>query len=183
MTPRPETRRHVEVSTLQFAEIKERARVGKTTSDRKFDLKGDEPRKQLSDDAFELANFARAIADVVRSRVAIGGYALGIEGPWGAGKSTLLNFVAEILTHDNEGHAQVVRFDPWLVGKKEALLAAFFTHLTTAIEDLRVDLEENNLLESVPKDAFARLRLSIAKYAKYLSLASEGARELASLFS
>ncbi len=60
-------------------------------------LLGDAPKRAISEDLFGLREIAKALAEVVRSRVSADGYAIGIEGTWGSGKTTLLNFVAEIL--------------------------------------------------------------------------------------
>ena len=133
----------------------------------------------MADDAFGLSEFAKAISDVVRSRIAQHGYAIGIEGPWGSGKSTLLNFVDEILRSEEASHQQVIRFEPWLIGKKEALLSAFFSQLVRAIGDLRSALESSNGLPPETKSVFESVTLRIARYSKYFDTAADGTALLA----
>jgi predicted KAP-like P-loop ATPase len=102
-------------------------------------LLGDAPKRAISEDLFGLREIAKALAEVVRSRVSADGYAIGIEGIWGSGKTTLLNFVAEILGSEPCAHHKVIRFEPWLVGNKASLLRAFFEELLNKVGELRSD--------------------------------------------
>jgi hypothetical protein len=95
-------------------------------------LKGDAPLKALEDDEFGLAEITSSLSQILATRISADGYVLGLEGAWGSGKSTLANFIAEQLTQYDE-HV-VIRFEPWLIGEKNALIAAFFGQLAQQIE-------------------------------------------------
>lgn len=86
-------------------------------------VKGDKPLESLRDDEFGLSQMAKGLASALAGRTPVSGYTIGIEGSWGSGKSTFVNFVAEELAR-YEGHV-VIRFEPWLVGEKSALIASF----------------------------------------------------------
>jgi hypothetical protein len=135
-----------------------------------FNLVGDAPKLDIAEDAFGLAEIARAIALVVRDRVAADGYAIGIEGKWGSGKTTLLNFVEQLLKQDEIKNQIVLRFDPWLVGNKQALLATFFEDLNEVLSPLKNDARLRGKVGEEAKSALDRLSGNIAKYGKYLTL-------------
>ncbi|GLR83868.1 KAP family P-loop NTPase fold protein [Bradyrhizobium iriomotense] len=96
------------------------------------ELKGDSPLQSLEDDEFGLAEITLSISRILATRISADGYVLGLEGAWGSGKSTLANFIAEQLAKYNE-HV-VVRFEPWLIGERNALIAAFLGQLAQKIE-------------------------------------------------
>ena len=107
------------------------------------------------------------------------GYAIGVEGSWGSGKTTLLNFVADILGSEQPAHHKIIRFEPWLVGSKEALLRAFFKVLLSKIEELRSD--PNSQLPIKPKELLDRLAFRIDEYAKYLEFGASTSASIAAL--
>jgi predicted KAP-like P-loop ATPase len=68
-------------------------------------------------------------------RITIDGYVLGIQGRWGSGKSTLANFVEKQINKASPSH-QIIRFDPWLVGEKHALLSYLLGQLAAKIDEV-----------------------------------------------
>ena len=102
----------------------------KDNLDRK--VKGDGPLSSLRDDEFGLGEMVEGVAGMLASRTPDQGFRIGIEGPWGSGKSTFANFVAERLVK-YEDHA-VIRFEPWLVGEKSALIACFLGLFASEID-------------------------------------------------
>lgn len=142
-------------------------------------LSGDAAKRVISEDLFGLGEIARALAEVVRSRVSADGYAIGIEGTWGSGKTTLLNFVADILGSEPRPHHKVIRFEPWLVGNKESLLRAFFRELLNKIEEVRSDLRLQPTLRQSGKELLDRLVLGIEQYAGYLEFGASTTASIA----
>ncbi|NVN55242.1 AAA family ATPase [bacterium Scap17] len=60
------------------------------------------------------------------------GLVISIEGEWGSGKSSLLAMIEEILHRDEQCH--IVKFNPWSIGNKEALLMSFFEQIANTID-------------------------------------------------
>ena len=102
-------------------------------------LLGDAAKLSIAEDAFGFDVIANAIAEVLTSRVAADGYAIGIDGKWGSGKTTLMNFVGEILESHHHPYHKVIRFQPWLIGDKKTLIRAFFDELSERIQSFRAD--------------------------------------------
>ena len=99
-------------------------------------LGGDTPKKTLADDEYGLATMVVAIADTLSKRIALNGYVIGVEERWGSGKSTFVNFVAERLERSYPSHC-VIRFEPWLIGDKSALISTFFGQLAREIKKIK----------------------------------------------
>ncbi|MBR0985350.1 KAP family P-loop NTPase fold protein [Bradyrhizobium liaoningense] len=97
-------------------------------------LAGDKALSSLDDDQFGLREVVTKLANALTTRVRGDGYAIGIDGPWGSGKSTFVNFIAGELKKIPDQH--VLRFEPWLVGDKGMLIAAFFGLLASEIDEI-----------------------------------------------
>src|SRR6266700_4408267 len=121
-------------------------------------LRGDAPLEAMADDEFGLKKVVDGLSTTLAKRIGAAGYALGVEGPWGSGKSTLANFIAEKL-EQIEGH-HIIRFEPLLIGEKNALLASFFGQLA-----LQIDGIERGELGwwHIDRWRFARLRSKLSK--------------------
>lgn len=96
----------------------------------------DQPIDQLDDDVF-----ARdAVIESLMQSVFYPGYAkcksttVGLVGPWGIGKSSLLNLLEERIS-ERSPSSIVVRFNPWLVSDRAAILSNFFAALSASIAD------------------------------------------------
>jgi hypothetical protein len=95
-------------------------------------LKGDAPLETLEGDEFGLTKIVEGLSRALATRISADGFTLGIEGAWGSGKSTLANFIVEELREHDE-HV-IIRFEPWLIGDKNALISAFLGQLASQIE-------------------------------------------------
>jgi hypothetical protein len=69
---------------------------------------------------------------------------------------------------------KVIRFEPWLVGKREALLADLFRGLRAKIEDFRSDPLLEGKLTNADGDLIDRLGTSIERYQVLLEGAEKG---------
>lgn len=101
-------------------------------------LTGDDPKRSIAEDEFGLGNMVRGLAKTLVDQVTADGYVVGVEGEWGTGKSTFVNFVAEEIENTSESHF-VIRFEPWLLGTRDTLLANFFGLLISKIGDSKDD--------------------------------------------
>lgn len=133
------------------------------------DLLGDGAKRLPIEDEFGLRFFAETLATVVRSRVSADGYVIGIEGEWGSGKTTVLNFLEHELKSRRPSYHRVIRFEPWLFGKRQELLGLFFKELSRAAWDLTSIPEILDKLASRPtliKDVISKIN----EYALLLSV-------------
>ncbi|WP_309628438.1 P-loop NTPase fold protein [Brevundimonas sp.] len=77
-----------------------------------------------------------AVADAVAARIIDlqpeDGLVVGLQSPWGMGKSTFLNFLTQKI--EEEPSTIVVRFAPWLVDDRNALLHELFAEMSRSIE-------------------------------------------------
>jgi hypothetical protein len=97
-------------------------------------LKGDVPVNTSVQDEFGLTEVVKSLSSALAQRISADGYTLGIEGSWGSGKSSLANLVAEDLKRFPQHH--VLRFEPWLIGEKHALLTSFLGELASQIDEI-----------------------------------------------
>ena len=112
----------------------------------------------LTKDELNRAPFATQIKDVIVSlRPEDQGFTISIEGRWGDGKSWIVDKLKTKLI--GSGSAQVVEFNPWLVGNRASLLTEFFSCLLSQLNDTKV----------------ANLKKLMSSYAKRLSKAAQGA--------
>jgi predicted KAP-like P-loop ATPase len=97
-------------------------------------LKGDAAKQSIAEDEFGLQSMVAGLVDALTKRLAADGYVLGIEGCWGSGKSTLANFLAEEIERTPRHY--IVRFEPWLIGEKNALISFFFGDLASKVDEI-----------------------------------------------
>lgn len=97
-----------------------------------FVLGGDEAKSSPRDDEFGFVQMANSVASALASRLTDKGYVIGIEGKWGSGKTTFANYVSASLREQPEQY--LIRFEPWLVGARDALLVEFFRTLASRID-------------------------------------------------
>jgi hypothetical protein len=105
---------------------------------------------------------AQRLANAIVSESAKSGLVIGIEGAWGSGKSSLVNLAVEALNDQKELPVPIViRFQPWLVGSRDSLLAALFTEMAGAVRSQ----EMKNA--TLAKRAFEKSKSVAAKIAHY----------------
>jgi predicted KAP-like P-loop ATPase len=133
-----------------------------------LELKGDAPLESSADDEFGLGEIVAQLADTLAHRVRPDGYTLGIEGPWGSGKSTLVNLISERLKTVRGKH--VIRFEPWLIGEKSALLAAFFAKFASEIDLIETTNPYGSSWDRWQRNrATKALSKQIRKYGEYIA--------------
>lgn len=88
----------------------------------------------LVEDKLNREGFARSVVSAL-SRVSVqGGFVVSIEGAWGSGKTSTLALVEALLSQVSTKSPIVVRFNPWLVGDRDALLRHFLATIAASIE-------------------------------------------------
>lgn len=85
-------------------------------------------------DLFGFTEAAKRISSAVLQQTGDRCIVLGLEGEWGSGKSSLLAMLRRCLEKQS---ASVVRFEPWMVGSREALIAEMLAGLNAAVERLK----------------------------------------------
>lgn len=144
--------------------------------EKKYTLQGDAAKKTITDDKFDLSEIAHSIAALLMNRVSADGYTIGISGEWGSGKTTLVNFVVEDIEKKKSLTHKIMRFDPWLVGKRDILIHEFFNGLLAKI----VEFRSNSVLEEkIKNEDPGRLEALIAKIEKYRELLDGAAKVVA----
>ena len=93
---------------------------------------GDRPIESRRGDLLGRHSFAEAIAEQILSTPPKSGFVGAVAGEWGCGKSSVLNMIDELLKEDGNP-AIVLRFNPWLFGGAEDLVARFFGELSAQI--------------------------------------------------
>ena len=92
----------------------------------------DRPIEYREQDRLGRRSFAEAIARQARAVPAQHGFTIAVVGEWGSGKTSVLNMVAETLVDDLKSVA-VLRFNPWLFGSADDLVARFFHELSAQL--------------------------------------------------
>ncbi len=118
---------------------------------------GDRPLTELDHDRLGFGSIASGLAASISAQATPDGLVVGIEGPWGSGKSSILGFVADYL-HTHDPIVSTVRFEPWLVGDRDALVAELMNSLADAIE----------VAEGETKGQFAQVGINTVSLAKQI---------------
>lgn len=117
-------------------------------------IQADHPSRTA--DELDRAPLAARVKDViVNLRPDDQGFTISIEGRWGDGKS----WIVDRLKTELIGSAQVVEFNPWLIGKQGALLAEFFACLLSNLKSTNTE----------------KLKTALKKYARRLAKGAQDA--------
>lgn len=121
------------------------------TNTKPFD--GDRPISNKSADRLGFEGAAIQIAHAITNLSSPEGFVFGIEGRWGSGKSSMVNLVADALL-SREAAIEIVRFSPWLITSRDALLKELFAEIGKAA--LRVEIPEPKVgfLDKIKRSVF-----------------------------
>lgn len=140
----------------------------------------DRPLIDVNFDKLGFAKPAESLAGFLARTPAPEGFVTAVTGEWGEGKTTFLNFVtsAEALsqTPDDLPPLEVIWFDPWLVSGHQALVTAFFKHLSDEL-NTSWDVTKNiakSTAGSTAKVAKAALDSGLAKAAGSVAILADG---------
>jgi hypothetical protein len=85
-------------------------------------------------DLLNREQFAKRIAEGIKTVPSANGFVLSLEGPWGFGKTSMLNLMEKNFKTWPENEQPVVcRFNPWMVGNAETLVQSFLLQLAAVI--------------------------------------------------
>jgi hypothetical protein len=124
------------------------------------EIYGDRPLDEDGVDQLGFTPLAVRIATALVDRGTADGIVVGIEGEWGSGKSSLTNLVIRNLNALHKTKRPIIiRFNPWIVGNRDALLIALFGELARAIDEIQYS-EGNSTGRTVTKakDAAEKIR-------------------------
>jgi len=128
-------------------------------------LQGDRPLAPDGHDELGFKDLSRVLAEALSRRSAQGGMTIGLEGRWGSGKSSLVNLIVQELEQLDEPRPTVLKFEPWLIGNRDALITSFFEELARTIAGIRKGRgDATSASVQAAEDLAKKLRL----YAGYL---------------
>ncbi|WP_082508004.1 KAP family P-loop NTPase fold protein [Methylobacterium sp. Leaf113] len=107
------------------------------TDESKQSIKGDRALGAGDEDRLGFREVAKRIAVSLVDRSTEDGLVIGLEGPWGSGKSSLLFLIDDELGKLPEHHRPtIIKFRPWLIGKRDALIASLFSDLFGQLDEM-----------------------------------------------
>ena len=118
------------------------------------------------EDRLGFRSVAKTLASSLLTQATSKGLVVSVEGVWGSGKSSLVNLLAEELRNNHERAPAIVRFEPWLVGDRDGMLAELMAALASAVQQIaRLDTRR----ERAPKRETKILVKNMLGYASRLS--------------
>ncbi|WP_443478921.1 P-loop NTPase fold protein [Novosphingobium aerophilum] len=100
-------------------------------------IRGDRALGPDDVDKLGFSGVARRLATSLVDDASNDGLVIGIDGKWGSGKSSLLFMVEQELATLPPGKApSIVRFKPWLVGQRDALITSLFNDISAELDQL-----------------------------------------------
>ncbi len=127
-------------------------------------LTADQPINSPKADRLGYSKTAELLARAFLVNDVSSGFVIGVEGGWGSGKSSLVEMSLATLAEAADGPI-IVRFTPWLVGDRDALLHQFFADLGPAIEQL-VPPDNRQLARDILR-RYGQLSKGLAAMAKF----------------
>lgn len=112
---------------------------GRMTQNKHFH--DDRPISKNKEDRLGYAHPAQRIAEAILNLSSPEGFVLGLEGEWGSGKTSFVNLITESL-EGRSNAPKIVKFSPWLISTRSALLGELFQSIATAA--LEIPLTESS---------------------------------------
>lgn len=98
------------------------------------EVQGERSLREGDVDRLGFAEVADRIGGAIVDRASAEGLVIGLDGEWGSGKSSLLHLIERSLGKLPEAQQpSIISFRPWLLGKRDALLAGLFGDLAEKI--------------------------------------------------
>jgi len=124
----------------------------------------DRPIKNIEDDLFDRAKFAKDIAQALSSWHGKDSLVVALHGDWGSGKSSIKNMAVTQL-EKMQNKPDVIEFSPWEWAAQDKITAAFFQEISLSLGQKK----EEKKLATIFK-----------KYSEYLSAGKSIAEEFSS---
>jgi len=97
----------------------------------KIALDSDKSISLLKDDSFQRYDFAKRIAELIKSNTNEDSLVVGIYGRWGEGKTSVMNFISTELKKSKKNI--LIKFNPWMFNNEDQLLLSFFQELAIGL--------------------------------------------------
>ncbi len=97
-------------------------------------IRGERSLRDGEPDRLGFGEVADRITNAIVDRASADGLVIGLDGEWGSGKSSLLHIIERALgALPAERRPTLIRFSPWLLGNRDALLTELFGDLAGKI--------------------------------------------------
>lgn len=141
-------------------------------------VKGERPLGEHGVDRLGFAEVANRIARAITDRSSAEGLVIGLDGSWGSGKSSLLDLIERSLARlDVEDRPTVIKFRPWLVGQRDALLISLFSDLAQGVANVQLAqgnaTKESALKAKKTAESVRRFAYSLSKAGDLVEMAGE----------
>jgi predicted KAP-like P-loop ATPase len=104
-------------------------------------IAGDRPLNEDGTDLLGFSPLANQLAAALISGTTSEGLVIGIQGKWGSGKSSLVSLTTKALRDQGGDEApSILVFRPWLIGNRDALLAALFSELADTVAKIKLSV-------------------------------------------
>ena len=123
-------------------------------------MDNDAPIADETKDKLGFMPIACQLAKVLAQKNLTGGFVIGVEGSWESGKSSLVNLAIRKL-EGMDGGPVVIRFSPWIVGQRSALLRELFSGFMTKATKLLPKLEHDKFSDLLNR--YAKVAHPLAK--------------------
>lgn len=90
------------------------------------------PADALAADKLGRLGYAQSAVAALSSVSTTSGLVLSVEGAWGSGKTSTLAMIEALLAAQSPKPV-IVRFNPWLIGERDALLRHFLSRISAAV--------------------------------------------------
>lgn len=116
---------------------------------------GDRPIGKSDQDRLGFSPSAKHVALAVQSFYSPEGFVIGLEGAWGSGKSSFINLIVDEFSH-LEQPPEIVKFSPWLISSRDALLDQLFSEIAKAVSKIASDSSDKVKKKKIDKAVFKK---------------------------
>ncbi|WP_066964773.1 KAP family P-loop NTPase fold protein [Rhizorhabdus dicambivorans] len=148
------------------------------SAEQNHSVKGDRALAHGGDDKLGFRDVAARIATSVADRATEDGFVIGIEGAWGSGKSSLLFLIGDELEKlPSESRPNLIRFQPWLIGNRDALITSVFDELSRQLDQVALgdgDATRDSVTKAkAAKEALQNFLTRLGQAGELIELAGE----------
>lgn len=108
--------------------------LNRMSQQKKATFNPDRPLKADQPDRLGFKAIASSLASSLVEGSVSQGLVVAIEGSWGSGKSSMVNLLCDAVKPDQ---ATIIRFDPWLIGDRNAMVSSLINDIASKIDALQ----------------------------------------------
>lgn len=136
----------------------------------------DKPIDTIEADILGFRHVAESLIDAISAQPNASSLTLGLDGAWGSGKSSILALIREALISAPKADCigtVVVPFSPWLITNRTALVSAFFSQISGAIEQAEKRIPKDwSLLKKSAGKMLSGAKKQLNKFSQVASIVS-----------